>query len=114
MNPTKKLIIAYAMRPTPARLLAAKVGLTRRSVTRHITELRQLGLMYIGAWGKVGNQSVAMYAAGHGTDARKPAPEPRRVYDARYRAKNPHKSLVVEATPWDALLRPMGKRKEKL
>lgn len=72
---TKKLILKHiSTRPMTSRELASLIGITRRSITDALKDLRADGSVHISGWTKCGRVTVAQYSTGAGKDADKPAP----------------------------------------
>ena len=87
--------------------LASRLKITRSTTRHHIKNLRESGQVRIVRWEKSGRQTVPVYAAGQGKDARKPDPQPRLIVRLRYNEKNRAKVRLTQrrtpVTPWDCL-----------
>jgi len=106
MSKEKILLLLSEFKMTTSEL-CCEVKLEESTVRYHIAKLRETKKVRISGWEKSGRQTVPIYAAGNGNDAKKPDPQHRITIRLRYNEKHRAKVRLTQrkgkVTPWDVL-----------
>jgi rRNA maturation protein Nop10 len=76
--------------------LVETTGLAIATISRYVNAMHKAGAVYISGWEQddCGRYTARQFTLGDGMDMKKPKPAPRKVRDARWRAKLKNIKLI--------------------